>query len=60
MDIAGYEVDPKSLGFGVLAAIIVLIVMSTVPSTSIVFRILGAVLGFFAGTAYTQFQINKG
>lgn len=59
VEIAGQEIDIKSFGFGLLGAIVVLIVMKSVE-VNIAFKVIGAVLGFLVGVIYTQFQINKG
>ena len=59
VEIAGQELDVKAIGFGILGAIVVLIVMKSVE-VNIAFKAIGAVLGFVVGVIYTQYQINKG
>ena len=59
VEIAGQELDVKAIGFGILGAIVVLIVMKSVE-VNIAFKAIGAVLGFVVGVIYTQYQINEG
>ena len=61
MEVMGYdlsEINPYAWLMGILASIVVLIVMKQV-NISIIWRILGAIVGFLAGVVYTQIQANK-